>query len=104
VLYKCTLLGELILGEAKGLLLYRLSNEQTQCSDGEAKRHNNADACHLVVWPEQCLCQTFLEEISQKNNLESGIRGIYERGFNKIDHGNVWLKIGSSSGQTTERD
>jgi len=67
----------------------RLSIEQTQCSDGEAKGQNNADACHLVVWPEQCLCQTLLEEISQKNSLESGIRRKYEGGFNKIDHGNV---------------
>jgi len=67
----------------------RLSIEQTQCSDGEAKRQNNADACHLVVWPQQYLCQTFLDEISQKNSLESGIRGKYEQGFNKVDHGNV---------------
>ena len=72
-----------------GLLQDRLSFEQTQCSDCEAKSQNNADACHLVVWPEQYVCQTFLEEIPQKNSLESGIRGKYERGFNKIDHVNV---------------
>jgi hypothetical protein len=53
------------------------------------QRDDNADACQLVFWPEQYLCQAFLEEISQKNNLESGIRGKYEWGFNKIDHGNV---------------
>jgi hypothetical protein len=89
VRYKCTPFGELNLDEAMGMSQDRLSNEQTQCSDSEAKRHNNYDACHLVVWPEQYLYQTFLEEISQKNNLESGIRGKHERGFNKIDHGNV---------------
>jgi hypothetical protein len=36
-----------------GLLQDRLSIEQTLCSDCEAKRQNNADACHLVVWPEE---------------------------------------------------
>ena len=87
--YKCTVFGESTLDEATGLSQDKLSNEQTQCSDGEAKRHNNADACHLAVWPEQYLCQTFLEEISQKNDLKSGIRGKYEQGFNKIVHGNV---------------
>ena len=53
--YKCTLFGELTLDKATGLLQDRLSNEQTQCSDSEAKRRNNADDCHLVVWPEQYL-------------------------------------------------
>jgi len=52
VRYKCTLFGELTLDEATGLSQDRLSNQQTQCSDGEAKRQNNADACHLVVWPD----------------------------------------------------
>ena len=89
VRYKCTLFGELILNEATGLSQDRLSNEHTQCSDDEAKRHNNADACHLAVSPEQYLCQTLLEEISQKNNSESGITGKFEWGFNKIDDGNV---------------
>jgi hypothetical protein len=81
VRYKCILFGELTLDEAMGL------NKPSVLTVRQTD--NNDDACHLLVWPEQYLCQTFLEEISQKNNLESGIRGKYERGFNKIDHGNV---------------
>lgn len=87
--YKCTLYGELTLNEATGLSKDRTSSEQTQCSDCETKRQNNAHACHLAVWPQQYWCQTFLEEISQKNNLESGMGGKYERGFNKIGRGSV---------------